>query len=157
MTSLPFRNLPYFSDLVCNDIVPSPNIDCTSATSRSPSWKKVRICSSSDSSLRLCECGPCQRVKCNDCSKGAHTCTPPGKLMEESIRIASVRPSASTLHRRGPTCKRRVRSMLWYNVGRLSCPDLCDSPNYKIAYFSTISELGEHIQRGGLCACPLVW
>lgn len=43
---------PYFSDRVCKLIAPSAKNACTSATRRSPSWKNVLICSSSDSSFR---------------------------------------------------------------------------------------------------------
>lgn len=70
---------PYLSDRVCSERAPSPYRACTSATKRSPSSKKVRIWSSSLSSLRRC--------------------TPPGRLTEESIRMPSFLEFTLTFHR----------------------------------------------------------
>ena len=46
--------LPYLRERVWSDMAPSEKKACTSATSRSPSSKKVRICSSSLSSFLRC-------------------------------------------------------------------------------------------------------
>lgn len=79
----PFLNLPYFSDRVCNDAPPSECTVWTSATTRSPSLKKVRICSSSALVRR-------RRI-------------PPGKLIAERGSCARRGAATSTFHRRDCT------------------------------------------------------
>ena len=118
--------LPYLSDLVCKLMAPSPKKACTSATSRSPSWKKVRIWSSSDSSLRRC--------------------TPPGRLMLDSISTAFCAACASTFHRRGPTWDEDARvSPLLGRRHRSAKPNRSldthfDNPSdYQISNLGTVS------------------
>ncbi len=79
LTNTPLRSLPYLRLRVCKLAAPSWCSCCTSATTRSPSAKKLRICSSSVS-VRL------RRM-------------PPGRLMAEICRMASCEAATSTRHR----------------------------------------------------------
>lgn len=110
------RTFPYLRERVWSDIAPSEKNAWTSATSKSPSSKNKRICSSSLSSFRRW--------------------TPPGKLTEDSIRTASCREFASTFHRRG--CTWSKKNVQFYRGSNRQITCFRDSPNDKIANFWVI-------------------